>query len=58
MVTVSLYSPVVCLDKEMQVVLIHVIQDVVAVCTNQVVVVLDFLLNQKRDKRYIKNPQK
>lgn len=32
------------LDEEMQVELVHVIQDVVAVCSDQVLVVVDFLL--------------
>lgn len=32
------------LDEEMQVKLVHVIQDVVAVCSDQVLVVVDFLL--------------
>lgn len=32
------------LDKEMQVKLVHAIQDVVAVCSDQVLVVMDFLL--------------
>ncbi len=36
--------PFVRLDKEMQVKLVHVVQDVVAVCSDQVVVVVDLLL--------------
>lgn len=41
---ISRMLPVVGFDKEVQVELVHVIQDVVAVCRNQIMVLLNFLL--------------
>ena len=47
--------PIVGLDKQLQVVLVNTVEDVVAVGSNKVMVVLDFLLQSSCKTMYIFN---